>query len=119
MSMAAASKKAKSDSGAVPAFLLQADAQAALFDSLVVASRRAARWACHMPTTLMLDENAAHLEVDAIIKAAKLRVEASRLARAVEDATFRLKMTLAASRRARTAVREVLSLPPDFDPDDE
>jgi len=81
-------------------------------------ARRATR-ACRMPAVLMLDENAAHREVDEIIRAAKLRVEASRLARAVEDATFRLKMALAASRRAQTAVREVLRLPPDLDPDDE
>ena len=73
-----------------------------------------------MPAVRMLPEEDPSREVDAIIKAARLRGQASRLARAVEDATFRLEMELAASRRAQLAVREVLNLPADdleFDDD--
>jgi hypothetical protein len=116
--MAAASKSEERFWNGAP-FPAAGECRTAVFDSRWSHAGARAIWACQMPGALMLDEDAGHREVDAIIKAAKLRVEASRLARAVEDATFRLKMALDASRRAQTAVREVLSLPPDLDPDDD
>ena len=58
----------------------------------------------------MLHAEFDHDEVDAIIKAARLRAEASRMWRAVQDAEFRLEAALEASRRAQAAVRDTLQL---------
>jgi hypothetical protein len=63
----------------------------------------------------MLHAEFDHGEVNAIIKAARLRAEASRMWRAVQDAEFRLEAELDASRRAKAAVRDTLHLPAEDD----
>jgi hypothetical protein len=68
-----------------------------------------------MPMRVMRHADFDHDEVEAIIQAARLRAEASRMWRAVQDAGFRLEAALDASRRAKAAVRDTLHLPPEDD----